>query len=378
MMNGDLEEPRLLDEARLLEEARKELETWKTKVEKAQDMKDRLILEKLDEDDIKTKAQQEMMASLQQQEDAQKEFKQSMSRVKEELLQLSTHKEELQEQLRRSQKELQEQKEESERLRQKFKIYAQIPETEVKFIAEEREEGEEGDADSQPIRGVFTISQRAAVLLHGGQALVTFEEEKVASQILKIARISVSCDGSSVNVKPKSITMDPAVKFEVHLDVSRKELKVSNVPPSMPEERMKDRLEMSFSRPSRGGGEVKSVEYKRNAGTGLVSFLHPGVADSLALAGTFCVVLDSEVNVQVGPVYEYQLRKFQTFCGAPKRTVLLDGIEDTGDEEELQDHLEIHFQKPSNSGGEIESLKYVSGKKTLLAFFGDDMMQVDN
>lgn len=66
---------------------------------------------------------------------------------------------------------------------------------------------------------------------------------------------------------------------------------------------------------------------------------------------------------------------FQTFCGSPKRTILLDDIEDKEDEEDLQDHLEIHFQKPSNYGGEIESIKYISGGKTLQAFFCDDSLQ---
>lgn len=43
----------------------------------------------------------------------------------------------------------------------------------------------------------------------------------------------------------------------------------------MPEERMRDRLEMSFSRPSRGGGEVEGVQYDKNTGTGQITFLHP-------------------------------------------------------------------------------------------------------
>lgn len=64
--------------------------------------------------------------------------------------------------------------------------------------------------------------------------------------------------------------------MQVHLHVSRKELKVSEVPCSMPYERMRDRLEMSFSRPSRGGGEVERVEYDKNTGTGQITFLHPG------------------------------------------------------------------------------------------------------
>lgn len=54
-------------------------------------------------------------------------------------------------------------------------IYAQIPDTEVKFT---RQNKEESDDDSQPIREVFAISQRPTVLLQGGQALITFEEEK--------------------------------------------------------------------------------------------------------------------------------------------------------------------------------------------------------
>lgn len=64
--------------------------------------------------------------------------------------------------------------------------------------------------------------------------------------------------------------------MQVNLNVSRTHLKVFGVPAALPEERTKDRLEVSFSRPSRGGGEVKSVEYDQTTGEGLVTFLHPG------------------------------------------------------------------------------------------------------
>ncbi|KAF1382223.1 hypothetical protein PFLUV_G00141450 [Perca fluviatilis] len=368
-MNGQTDGG-LEEDASGLEEARKELETWKAKAERADDVKARLILEKLEEDDAKAQAQQEMLAYVKKQEECQKDFSQSMDAVQDEIRQLARRKKDLQDKLKRCQDQLEARRAESTKLKQKFKIYAQIPDTEVKFSA--RVEEEEEDGDSQPIRAVFAISQRAGVLLHGGQALITFEEERVASQVLKIAKCSVSCEDMTVEVKPKRITMDPAVKFEVHLDVSRKELKLSNVPPSMPEERVADRLELSFSRPSRGGGEVERVEYDQNTGTGRITFLCPGVANSLALTGSYRVDLDPEVTVQIGPSYSYQLRKFQTFCGAPKRTILLDDIEDKEDEEDLQDHLEIHFQKPSNYGGEIESIKYISrGKKALHALFNE-------
>lgn len=64
--------------------------------------------------------------------------------------------------------------------------------------------------------------------------------------------------------------------MQVNLNVSRKELKVFGVPPALSEERMRDRLEISFCRPSRGGGEVENLEYDKDTGEGLITFLHPG------------------------------------------------------------------------------------------------------
>ncbi|KAM9447365.1 N-myc-interactor-like [Salvelinus alpinus] len=83
-------------------------------------------------------------------------------------------------------------------------IYAQIPEKKVKFTSKENE----GSDDS-------------------GQCI----KEKVAAQILKMAKCTVSCDKDKVYMKPKSLTLDPSVKFEVHLDVSTKTVNFSNVPP---------------------------------------------------------------------------------------------------------------------------------------------------
>nr|XP_040057196.1 N-myc-interactor isoform X1 [Gasterosteus aculeatus aculeatus] len=351
------------------EEAKKELETWKTKAEKADDVKARMILEKLEEDEAKSKAQQELVAHGKKQEECQKESTERINAVQVEILRLAGRRQNLLDKLKGYQAVLEAKRAESAKLKRRFKIYTQVPDTEVEFKAQSKEERDE---NSQPIRGVFTIGQRPTVPLQGGQALITFEEEKVASQILMNAKCSVSCGNIILDIKPKRITMDPTVKFEVHLDVSRKELKVSGIPRSMPEERMKERLEISFSRPSRGGGEVDKVQYDRNTAAGVITFLHPGVAESLALRGKYRVDLDSEVTVQVGPIYKYQLCKFQTFCGSSRRTILLEDIEDKGDEEDLLDHLEIYFQKPSNYGGEIKSIEYTPRGKTLQAFFSED------
>ena len=37
----------------------------------------------------------------------------------------------------------------------------------------------------------------------------------MASQILRMAKCSVSCDNNTVDVKPKRIHLEPSVKFEV-------------------------------------------------------------------------------------------------------------------------------------------------------------------
>ncbi|KAM4609216.1 N-myc-interactor [Polymixia lowei] len=355
-------------------EARRELNMWKEKVEKADDVKARLLLEKLEEDEAKVKAQKDTEKIIQKQEQCQREFTDTLEGIQKDIRKLKKGNQDLKDILKTCQAELECKKDESIKLKQRFKIYAEIPDKKVKFTGVYRD-GEE-DSGLQ-IRGVYTITQTPSIRLEGGQALVTFEEEKVASQILRMAKCSVSCEKNRLDVKPKSLTLEPSVKFEIHLDVSKKELRFSNVPPSLPEERMMDRLEMSFSRPSRGGGEVERVAYDKNTGTGQITFLHTGVAESLALGQKYLVNLDRELNVKVGPVHNYQLRKFQTFCGAPKRTILLDNIEDVADEEDLQDVLEIHFQKPSNYGGEIEYIKYISTGKKLQAFFSEDTAEME-
>lgn len=52
-------------------------------------------------------------------------------------------------------------------------------------------------------------------------------------------------------------------------------------------------------------------------------------------------------------------------------------IEDIEDVEDLQDQLEIHFQKPSNCGGEIEHIKYMPGGQALQAIFLCQKMEMD-
>lgn len=63
-------------------------------------------------------------------------------------------------------------------------------------------------------------------------------------------------------------------------------------------------------------------------------------------------------------------------CPAPAlllpRTVLLLGIPDVLSEESMRDALEIHFQKASRGGGEVDALAYVPEGRTGVAVFVED------
>lgn len=65
------------------------------------------------------------------------------------------------------------------------------------------------------------------------------------------------------------------------MNVSKKTVQISMAPPVLPEEHMRDRLEISFSRPSRGGGEVEKVSYNKSSGTAEITFLNTGGMASL-------------------------------------------------------------------------------------------------
>lgn len=88
-----------------------------------------------------------------------------------------------------------------------------------------------------------------------------------------------------------------------------------------------------------------------------------------------CYIFESLcINKKAGDAFD----AFQNFCASPRRTVLMSGIKDLDDEETVQDCLEVFFQKPSHSGGEITHIRYISKKKSLQAFFScDDVAVVD-
>ncbi|KAG7463862.1 hypothetical protein MATL_G00181150 [Megalops atlanticus] len=357
------------EEQKQFMEALEELEQWKRKTDKADQEKSRLLLEKLDSEETKRKAQKETLDLMELHKKRMEASQQMKKGLEDKILDLEKHNRALEDRLKECEKILENKKAEYASLQKKSKINVDVPEKKVVFTGVEKEESRE---NCQNTECMFTITQRPSFPLKGGQALITFEEEEVAGKILKQAKCPVKVENKRMDVKPSRVSLEPSVKFEVHLNVSKRKIGFSNAPPVLPEERMRDRLEASFSKPSQGGGEVEEVVYNKDTGTGQIVFLNTGVAENLVLKKKYNVDASREVVISICPYFEYQLKKFQTFCGVSKRTVLLSGIEDVQEEEDQQDLLEIHFQKPSNHGGEVENIKYLSRGRNAEAFFTED------
>ncbi|XP_059896104.1 N-myc-interactor isoform X2 [Gadus macrocephalus] len=294
-------------------DALKELEMWKGKVEEATCVKADLVLEATKQEKAKTKANNDMNAALEQQNKYLEECNKATFAIEGDILRLQKENKHLMDRLSGRKDALDLKRTRVDQLTEQLKFSAKIPDIKLKFseVLKEEEDSEVGEV-GEHISGYHTITERPTTVLTGGQALITFEEKKVASQILRMAKCPVPVEKDTLDVIPKSLTLGSAVKFGIQLDVSKKALKFSGVRSDMSQEAIRGHLESSFSRPSRGGGEVERVEYDPDTGTGKVTFLNTGVAERLALIGMYSVDLDAHVTIKVEPVIQYHLDGFQT------------------------------------------------------------------
>ncbi|KAG9349123.1 hypothetical protein JZ751_029443 [Albula glossodonta] len=250
-------------------DASEDLEKWKRKVEEAEDEKSKLLLEKLESEDQKKQAQKEVLSLMALQKNSEASSMDMKKEQEDAISDLMKRNRALTDQLKKCEAILKSKRAEHAALQQKFKINAEIPEKKMVFVRMEK--GEMEDTCS-----VFSINQTPFFVLKGCEALITFEEDEVATKILKQDKCPVMFGKKMVNVKPRPVKLGPSVKFEIHMKVAKKKIRFSNALPVLPEERMRDRLEVSFSKVSRGGGEVDKVAYDKDTGSGQIFFLNSG------------------------------------------------------------------------------------------------------
>ncbi|XP_036277316.1 N-myc-interactor [Pipistrellus kuhlii] len=236
-------------------------------------------------------------------------------------------------------------------------IKEDIPETKMKFTSLENPED---DSRFSNISCSFQVSSRVPYELQKGEALITFEDEEVAQNVIRMEKHHVNIMDIGVEVMAKPVPLNSGVRFQVSVEVSKMKVNVTEIPGELPENQMRDKIELSFSKSRNGGGEVECVEYDKQAGSAVITFVETGVADRILKKKDYPLYINQDCHrVVVSPYIETHLKKFQVFSGISKRTVLLTGLEDLYmmDEEIVGDSVNIHFQRPKNGGGEVDMFK---------------------
>jgi hypothetical protein len=68
---------------------------------------------------------------------------------------------------------------------------------------------------------------------------------------------------------------------QVHIEVSTVKINVTGIPDELPEDQMRDKLELSFCRSRNGGGEVESVDYDKPSRSAVITFVEAGGTHAL-------------------------------------------------------------------------------------------------
>ncbi|XP_045415147.1 N-myc-interactor [Lemur catta] len=248
-----------------------------------------------------------------------------------------------------------------------FQVKEDIPETKIKFVSVETPED---DSQFSNVSCSFQVSTKVPYELQNGQALITFEKEEVAQNVIRMRKHHVQIDDINVEVIAKPVPLNSGVRFQVHVEVSKMKVNVTGIPDELPEDQMRDKLELNFCKSRNGGGEVEGVDYDKRSGSAVITFVDIGVADRILQKREFPLYInDSCHKVTVSPYVEKHLKKYQVFSGLSKKTVLLTGMEDIQlDEEVVEDLVGIHFQREKNGGGEVDLVKCSLGWSHIVYF----------
>ncbi|NXB53764.1 IN35 protein, partial [Leucopsar rothschildi] len=216
----------------------------------------------------------------------------------------------------------------------------------------------------------------------GGSALVTFEDAKVAQRIIEMREhvVELSCgdldelDQCRVRVQAVPVEILLPSALEIRLTQSRRRILLSALPSlDISKEALLDKLELFFSKKKNGGSEVESREFLEDSDQVVLTFSQDGVAEPLIEKGHIQVPIGKgKYQVKISPCMSGDISNLQLQPSRCPRTVLLLGIPEVLSEEAMRDALEIHFQKASRGGGEVDALAYVPAGRTGVAVFVED------
>ncbi|XP_067088124.1 interferon-induced protein 35 [Osmerus mordax] len=250
-------------------------------------------------------------------------------------------------------------------LRQQTAVSTAVPEKKVVFT------GVTGnDAKTQS----FEMKPHVLYPMEEGTALITFEDEKVAQKILEMKEHKVELGECTITLEAKPVQMLVPSVVEMDTQICPHRVLVSSLPSKLSGEALMDKLELHFGKGKNGGAEVESTDLLQDSGNVVIKFVHGHVAKGLTDQQQHDVAFGKgkKHKVKVTPFLNGKITHFQTRVSECSHTVLLAGIPAIMEQENLQDLLEIHFQKSSNGGGEVEAFLYNPLGQHSLAFFQEE------
>lgn len=294
-------------------------------------------------------------------EEEQERSREQSTQDQEQLLLLQQEEAELQQELDRVLTQLREEETTTDTLRQQADVFSGAPERPLVF------RGQTLRAQQRP---GFSVQSEIEYPLEGGSALITFEEAAVAQQVISKRRHKVDLSEDFymwVEARPVPLTLPHSV--QVAAEVCPRRILVSDLP-QMDRETLEDKLFIHFSKRTNGGGEVESSCVLPESGHAVISFCQDNIAKGLTETEYHSVRLTEGTHrVRATPFVNGKITALETRTKRCQRSVLVVGIPDLADPETLQDLLEIHFQKRSSGGGEIEAVLYCPQGQRRTALF---------
>ncbi|XP_075465522.1 N-myc-interactor [Ascaphus truei] len=362
-----------------LHRLKEECEAWKEKCDREDNRKTTLLIQKLDADENKIK-EKELVTKLGEEEKANEEdLSEKEQLYKREVNELMNKNSELEKEIQELEERLDAKVATFTKHSEQLQIGKKLPENNINFTAIELMKDNAKNDTPLDISCKSVVTINGAFVLQNGQALLTFEDEEVAQRVIKKSSYTLNFNGAPfLEVRAGPVHLQQTLKFEVNTCISTKKVIVRNLPLGLCDEYLKDKLELTFYKSKIGGGEIENVECDQINNSAHITFLKTGVVGHLTKRRTHEFIANGHAHeVTVEPFIECNLNKLQLCSGISTRTVLLTGIKEAQEaEEDIQDQIEIYFQKPSNGGGEVEAVAYCLKRKRV-AHFEEDLNSME-
>ncbi|MEE6512569.1 hypothetical protein FKM82_019638 [Ascaphus truei] len=195
------------------------------------------------------------------------------------------------------------------------------------------------------------VKHRILYPLAGGTALITFEKPGVALKVIGKKYHQVEIEECRINVKAEPVELMILDVLSVDTTISSHKILVSNLPPSVPEDKLLDKLELFFCKSRNRGGEVESREFLFDTKTATITFVGEGVAARLTETTFFHVPFeDSMCKVQVTPSLNGHVKNRQMKTVACKPDSPDHRRPYIADPRNLRELLEIYIQSRATEG----------------------------